>query len=220
MDERAALPLSAVIFDRLVSQLHIAGTGSFAAEIAEFAREAGHEVVALVELLDEERVGGRIHGFPVVALGPPPETGGRVVIARGVDRGEVARRLIELGWKAAAVVHPAAHVAASARIGNGAIVGPGAVVGAHGSIGEHALISRGALIGHHTRIGAAVAINPGANIAGNCVVEDGAFIGMSAAVVQGVTVGAGAVVGAAALVLRDVADNERVQGIPAKPYRA
>ena len=201
-----------------MSGLHIAGTGSFAAEIAEFAREAGHEVIALVELLDQERVGRRIHGLPVVAVGPPPDADARIVVARGVDRGAVARRLIELGWTGAAVIHPAAHIAASARIGDGAIVGPGAVVGAEGSIGEHALLSRGALIGHHTRIGAAVAINPGANIAGNCVLEDGAFIGMGAAVVQGVTVGAGAVVGAAALVLRDVADNERVQGIPAKPY--
>ena len=201
-----------------MSGLHIAGTGSFAAEVAEFARDAGHDVVALVELLDRERVGGRIHGLPVVALGPPPDPDARIVIAMGVDRGEVARRLDELGWRGEAVVHPAAHIPASARIGDGAIVGPGAVVGAETSIGEHTLLSRGTLIGHHTRIGAAVAINPGANIAGNCVVEDGAFIGMSASVVHGVTVGAGAVVGAAALVLKDVAGNERVQGIPAKPY--
>jgi sugar O-acyltransferase (sialic acid O-acetyltransferase NeuD family) len=201
-----------------VSRLHIAGTGSFAAEIAEFAQEAGHEVVALIELLDDERVEGQVHGLPVVAFGPPPDAEARVVIARAGDRGEIARRLAGLGWGGAAVVHPAAHVSASARIGGGAIIGPGAVVGAEGSIGEHALLSRGALIGHHTCIGTNVAVNPGANIAGNCLVGDGAFIGMGAVVVQGVTVGNGAVVAAAALVLNDVGAGERVQGVPARPY--
>jgi sugar O-acyltransferase (sialic acid O-acetyltransferase NeuD family) len=201
-----------------VSKLYIAGTGSFAAEVAEFARDAGHDVVALVELLDEERVGRRLHGLPVVAAGPPPDADARIAIARGADRGDIARRLLGLGWRGAAVVHPGAHLAASARLGDGAIVGPGAVVGAQGSIGEHALLSRGALIGHHTRVGPHVAINPGANVAGNCVVGEGAFIGMGAVVVQGVVVGAGAVVAAAALVLSDVAAGERVQGIPARPY--
>jgi sugar O-acyltransferase (sialic acid O-acetyltransferase NeuD family) len=204
-----------------VSGLHIAGTGSFAAEIAELARDAGHRIVALVELLDQERAGSRVHGLPVIALGPPPpDADARIVIGMGGHRGEVARRLREVGWRGAAVIHPAAHVSASVRIGEGAVIGPGAVVGAAGSIGEHTLLSRGALIGHHTQIGAAVAVNPGANIAGNCVVGDRAFIGMGAVVVHGVVVGAGAVVAAAALVLTDVGADERVQGVPAKPYGA
>ena len=201
-----------------MSGLYIAGTGSFAAEVAEFARAGGQDVVALVELLDEERVGQEIHGLPVVGIGPPPYAKARIAIARGGGRGDVARRLRELGWSGGGVIHPGAQLGASVRVDDGAIVGPGAVVGAQGSIGEHALVSRGALIGHHTRIGTAVAVNPGANIAGNCVVEEGAFIGMGAVVVPGLVVGAGAVVAAAALVLKDVPANQRVQGIPAEPY--
>lgn len=202
-----------------MSALHIAGTGSFAAEVVEFAHDAGHEVVALVELLDEGRVGSRIHGLQVVAPESRADPGARIAIAMGGDRGAVARRLRELGWRGATVIHPTAHVAVSVRVGDGVVIGPGAVVGARASIGEHALLSRGALIGHHTRIGAGVSVNPGANIAGNCVVGDGAFIGMGAVVTPGVAVGSGAVVAAAALVLRDVGAGERVQGVPARPYR-
>jgi len=198
--------------------LHIAGTGSFAAEIAEFARDAGHEVAGLVEMIDEQRVGSETHGLPVVALGPPPDGDARIVIGLGGDRAAFASRLGDLGWCGLSLVHPAAHVARSAAIADGAIVAPGAVVGAHAAVGPHTLVARGALVGHHARIGAAVTVNPGGNIAGNCVIGDGAFIGMAAAVVPGVTVGAGAVVGAAALVLEDVAPGERVQGVPAVPY--
>jgi sugar O-acyltransferase (sialic acid O-acetyltransferase NeuD family) len=202
------------------NDIHIAGTGSFAAEVAEFARAAGCRVVALVELMDEARVGGRVHGLPVLALGPPPDRQAAIAIAMGRDRYAVAARLTALGWCGAAIVHPTAHVSLSASVSGGAVCGPLAVVGAESYVGEHALLGRGALVGHHTRIGASATLNPGANVAGNCTVGDGAFIGMGATVVPGVTIGRHAVVGAAALVLRDVAPGERVQGVPAQPYTA
>jgi len=198
--------------------LHIAGTGSFAAEIAEYARDAGQHVVALLEWLDPARVGTRIHGLPVIQLGPPPDEDARVVIASGGDLAEVAGMLRELGWQGAELVHPAAHVAPSATVAAGTLIGPGGVVGAETAIGEHTRLARGALIGHHTQIGSAVMVNPGANIAGKCTIGDGCFIGMGAVVTQGVKVGERAVVAAGALVLQDVAPDERVQGLPATPY--
>lgn len=201
------------------SHLHIAGTGSFAAEIAEFAQAAGHRVVALVELLDDARVGSAIHDLPVVRLGPPSDADARIAIGVGGDRLSLARRLDELGWRGVALVHPAAHVSGSATVGDGAVAGPGVVVGARAAVGAHSMLGRGVLVGHHTRIGTGVTLNPGANVAGNCTVGDGAFVGMGAVVVPGVQVGEGAVVGAAALVLQDVPAGERVQGVPAVSYR-
>jgi sugar O-acyltransferase (sialic acid O-acetyltransferase NeuD family) len=198
--------------------IHIAGTGSLAAEVAEIARGAGHDVVGLVELRDPARVGTEIHGLPVISLGPPPSAAARVVIAAGEDRPSLAARLRELGWTAAAVVHPQAHVGESATVSEGAIVSPGVVVGAAAAVGRDSLLSRGALVGHHTTIGSAVSLRPGANVAGNCVVGDGAVIGIGAVVVDHVRVGTGAVVAAGAVVLRDVGCGERVQGLPARPY--
>lgn len=202
-----------------MSALHIAGTGSFAAEIAEYAVTCGSPPVALIELLDEARVGGTIHGLPVIALAPPPQPWARAVIGIGGDRLELAERLYALGWAGPrAIVHPTAHVTDSTSIADGAVIGPRAVLGAHGSVGAHTMVARGVLVGHHTRIGEGATLNPGANVAGNCVVGDGAFLGLGAVVVPGVSIGARAVVGAAALVLRDVPAGARVQGAPAVPY--
>jgi UDP-perosamine 4-acetyltransferase len=198
--------------------LYVAGTGSFAAEVAEVARAAGHETVALIELIDPERVGMTIHGLPVVALEPAvPDAA--AVIGAGAGRADLAVRLRGAGWAAEAVVHPAAVVGESATVRGGALVFPGAVVAAAAEIGDDALVSRGALIGHHTRLGTAATVNPGANIAGNCDVGAGVFVGMGAVVTNGVSVGPGAVVGAGAVVLRDVGPGERVQGVPAKRYQ-
>jgi len=198
-----------------VAQLHVAGTGSFALEVVEYARAAGHDVVGLVELIDPARVGGEAHGLPVVG----PDAGpGATVLGLGGNRPSLWSLLAEHGWRAERVVHPAAVVSPSAVLGDGVVVGPGAVVGAAAEVGANALVSRGALIGHHARIGAGAVLNPGANIAGNTVIGDGAVIGMNAAVVNGITVGEGAVVAAGAVVVREVEAATRVQGVPARLF--
>jgi sugar O-acyltransferase (sialic acid O-acetyltransferase NeuD family) len=198
-----------------VAGLYVAGTGSFALEVLEYARASGHEVAGLLELVDPSRVGSDVHGLPVV----PPDVGpGTAVLGLGGDRLALWSLLGEHGWSAATVVHPAAHVSPSARLAEGCLVGPAAVVGAAAELGPHSLVARGALVGHHTRIGAGAVLNPGANVGGNARLGDGAVLGMGAIVVNGVEVGAGAVVAAGAVVVRPVAPATRVQGVPARLF--
>jgi UDP-3-O-[3-hydroxymyristoyl] glucosamine N-acyltransferase len=199
------------------SSLHIAGTGSFAAEIVDWAVGAGFVVEALIALQRPKEAGSVVHGLPVVAPAPAP-AGGRAVLGLGGDRLESWRPLAAAGWRGAGVVHPTAHVAASARVDASATIGPLAVVGAEAEIGEQAILSRGSLVGHHTRIGEFATLNPGVNVGGNSRVGPGAFLGMGCVVVNGVGVGAGATVAAGAVTIRDVPREARVQGVPAIPY--
>jgi sugar O-acyltransferase (sialic acid O-acetyltransferase NeuD family) len=195
--------------------LYVAGTGSFAADIVEIARDAGETVAGLIELVDPERIGGSVHGLPVVGF-EPPEPSARAVIGAGVARAELSGRLTAGGWRLASVVHPAAHVPPSAEVGAGAVVGPGAVLGAYAAVGESAIVARGALVGHHTRVGEYATLNPGANVAGNSRVEEGAFLGLGCVVADHIRVGRDAVVAAGAVVVRDVPPGARVQGVPAR----
>jgi hypothetical protein len=66
-----------------VAELHVAGTGSFALELVEYARAVGHDVVALLELLDPGRVGGEAHGLPIVG---PVEGPGFAVVGLAGNR--------------------------------------------------------------------------------------------------------------------------------------
>jgi len=195
--------------------LHVAGSGSFALEVVEYARAAGHDVTALVELLDPARVGSEVHGLPVVA---PEQGAGAVVVGLAGNRLELWSLLAEHGWEAASVVHPAAHVSPSAQLAAGVLIGPAAVIGAAAKLGPQSVVARGALVGHHTRIGAGAVLNPGANVGGNASIGDAAVLGMSATVVNGMEVGARAVVAAGAVVVRDVEPATRVQGVPARVY--
>lgn len=201
----------------MARSLHIAGTGSFAAEIAGWVAEAGIEVAGLIELQNRERVGSSVHGLPVVALDrPPPE--GTAILGLGGDRRKIWGLLAEEGWLPGGVIHPRAHLAATADVAPSATIGPLAVVGAETSVGDHAILSRGTLVGHHVRIGEFATLNPGVNVGGNSEVGAGAFLGMGSVIVNGIGIGAAATVAAGAVTIRDVAAQARVQGVPALPY--
>jgi hypothetical protein len=60
---------------RTARELYLAGTGSFAVEVAEWAEDAGQAVVGLIELLDSSRVGVALTGRSVLAPDSPPAGG-------------------------------------------------------------------------------------------------------------------------------------------------
>ena len=198
--------------------VHVAGTGSYAVEIADYAAAAGWELAGFIELIDDARVGTVIDGLAVRAIADVPPGGGRAVVGMGADRAGHAQRLRGAGWTLPPLVHPAAHVSPTARIGDGCIVGPGAVIGAHAVLEADVLVGRGALVGHHTTIAAAAVLNPGANIGGNTSIGAQTRVGMGAVVVNGLAVGAEAMVAAGAVAVRDVPAQTRVQGVPARPF--
>jgi sugar O-acyltransferase (sialic acid O-acetyltransferase NeuD family) len=199
--------------------LYVFGAGWFAAEIAGWAEESGWAVAGLVELVDPARVGSRHGGFAVVDAASLSR-GAAAISAGGRehDRREVWLLAERAGCVAGTVVHPTAHLAASATVAPGAIIAPGAVVGAGSAAGEHALLSRGALVGHNVKIGPFARLQPGANVAGHVQLGAGVTVGMSGVVVEHVSVGEGAIVAAGAVVLSDVPPRTRVQGVPAHVY--
>ena len=200
--------------------IYVAGTGSFALEVAEYARDAGLVVAGLVELVDPARRGNRIHGLPVLAAADRPAAGAVAVVGAGGSRLASWAVLAPHGWAPGTVVHPTAHVSRSARLAPGCVVAPGAVIGAASELGEHVLVGRGALVGHHTTLDAGVVLNPGANVAGHVRLGTGVTVGMSALIADHLEVGDEAVVAAGAAVVRPVGAGTRVQGVPARPFEA
>jgi len=142
----------------------------------------------------------------------------RAIIAIGANsvRARIAAELDDaVEWVSA--IHPSAIVSPTATIGTGILLAAGSIVQPSVAVGDHAIINTGASVDHDSVIGACAHIAPGAHLAGNVMVGEGTLVGVGASVIPGITIGTNAIIGAGSVVIRDIPDNARVVGNPARP---
>lgn len=135
------------------------------------------------------------------------------------------------------------------HISENAFIGDQASIRENVFIGEGTVIGRAAIVELNTKIGKNCTIQTLAYVTGDTTLEDGVFIGPcvsmsndkymgakdynlqgpyiktgakignNASLLPGVIIGSQAIVGAGSVVTKNIADNEIVAGIPAKPIR-
>jgi sugar O-acyltransferase (sialic acid O-acetyltransferase NeuD family) len=205
-------------------QAVIVGAGGHALEVASLLRDIdadGPGIELLGYLVDVEfshsaRVPGAevLGGFEWLAAHPKVE----VVIAVGSAKGRatVVQRLAGHGAVTyATLVHPAAHLAANASLGQGSQVLAGAAIGARARLGNHCIVNYGAAVTHECSLEDYVTLAPGASLGGRAVLRQGVEVGLNASILPGLEVGPWAVVGAGAVVHRPVGARSTVVGVPA-----
>lgn len=200
--------------------LLIFGAGGLALDLLDLARAAGRRVAGfVVDLADQPAT---LAGLPVHhldGLAGAAAAHDAMAAIGSPRRRPFIERAEEMGFRFITLVHPAAVVPGSVKVGSGVVIGAGALVAAAAMVGRHSFVNRGAMIGHHTAIGAWSTIGPGANIAGHAVIGEEAEIGMGAIVIDRIRIGTRCVVGAGALVNRDFADGQTIVGAPARAIR-
>ena len=135
-------------------------------------------------------------------------------------RQKVYERLKAGGYRFLTLVHPSAVIASDAVLGEGVQVMAGAIVQPGAKIGVNSIVNTGAQVDHDCVIGAHVHLSPGVTLSGTVTVGDGTHVGTAATVVQGLRIGRGCLVAAGTVVTEDVADGERVAGVPARRIKA
>jgi len=157
-----------------------------------------------------------IRVVPLSDFGPLP--GERYLMGfTGAKQAPLVAVLVERYHLAfATLVHPAATVSPTARLGQGCIVHLGAIVGSCAQIGDHAYVNKTAFVGHDAVVGPYAMLAPGSKIAGQVRLGRGVFLGLGAIVLEDRQIGEGAVVAAGAVVTRDVPPGVMVAGVPAR----
>lgn len=177
----------------------VVGSGGAAAEVVQYLRdcaEAG-QALSLLGVVDDhapDPTATQVCGSPVLG-GLDAVAGQRglhFIVASGTPR--FRRESIELlrsrGLAQYTLVHPRAHVARDAVIGEGCIVAPMAVVNSRATVGVGCWVNVFCSVGHDTRVGDYCVLSPYAALNGGAMLGEQGFLGTRATVFPGVVLGA------------------------------
>lgn len=192
----------------------VLGAGGHAKVVLGALQALGIEVAGVFDD-DPKKKGTRILGFavdgPFSLFDRSPR---RAVLAIGDNAARQRAAAREVPW--ATIVHPAAWVHDSVKVGEGTVVMAGAVVQPDARIGRHAIINTSASVDHDCRLADFVHVAPGSHLSGNTTLGEGAFLGTGSSTRQGIEVGPWAVVGAGAAVVRSLPGHVLAMGVPAR----
>ncbi len=212
-------------------QIVLFGGGGGAVEIARYITQMAHdpETGAKLEVSDllDEGV-GRVADLELV-------TGNSIAVhkdAKSIERFSEKKFVITLGHtplrdhkylalkeKGAqffTVVHPTAHVAETANLGDGSIISPYCLVGELAQIGDNNFVNVRCTIGHDVVIGRSGVFSPHTVLSGTSSCGMSVFVGAGGTVNPGIAVGDHATLNAGAIVGKNVAAGGFAFGNPAK----
>jgi UDP-perosamine 4-acetyltransferase len=205
-----------------MSGVIVVGAGGHAKVCIESMRAMGESVAFCVGDFGSE---GFCAGVPILAgdeqLARLRHEGyARAFIAIGSNRlrERLAEFAVRAGYEIVSAIHPNAAISPSARLGAGVAIMAGVVINAEVSIGSLAIVNTSSSIDHDCKIGTAVHVGPQCGLAGNVSVGDRSFLGIGSRVIPEIAIGADVTVGAGSVVISDIKDNERVVGVPARPF--
>jgi sugar O-acyltransferase (sialic acid O-acetyltransferase NeuD family) len=117
------------------------------------------------------------------------------------------------------VVHPTASFGTKVILGEGNFIARNVSISPLVSISNFCILNTGCIVEHECVINQGVHIAPGAVLAGNVTVGQNTFIGANSVIKQGVVIGKNVIIGAGSVVLKDVLDQKKIAGNPAKEIR-
>lgn len=140
-----------------------------------------------------------------------------------IGTGQIRKRVIEKitnkNIKYPVLIDPDVSFLGGESIGEGTIISSNNSVSIDVNIGRHVIINLSCTIGHDVTIDDFSVINPGTNLSGFVHIGECTDIGTGTKIIQHINVGKNAVTGAGAVVIRDIDDEDKVAGVPAKSIK-
>lgn len=206
----------------------VVGTSGHAATVIDAIEAASqYRVIGLLEATASGR--GFVLGYPILGTdaGLPrvmeehDVRSAVVAIGDNFIRGRVVAALSQAcpELQFPALIHPAATVARSARIGPGALALAGAVISAGSEMGRHCIVYTLASLDHGAKLGDFASLAPHAAVGGNATIGEHSAVGIGASIIHGVSVGSHTIIGAGATVVRDITGCCVAYGTPAREIR-
>ncbi|MBS1735205.1 MAG: acetyltransferase [Bacteroidetes bacterium] len=138
---------------------------------------------------------------------------GNNLIRRNIFNALATRQLFPIN-----IIHADTIIDATVQMANnGIMVSPNTTINALSVIGNGAICNTGCIIEHECLIGNFAHIGPGTVLCGNVHIGENSFIGASSVIRENIKIGKNVIVGAGSVVVKDIPDNTKVVGNPARP---
>jgi UDP-perosamine 4-acetyltransferase len=134
------------------------------------------------------------------------------------QRRKVWEKLKKICFKFPIVIAKNTIIDKNVKIGDGTVIMPGVIINTGTVIGENCIINTGTVIDHDCEIGDHTHIAPGVTCSGGVSVGEMTHIGTGASVIQGISIGAYSLVAAGSVLVKDVEENSKVKGVPARTF--
>lgn len=131
-------------------------------------------------------------------------------------RQRVSDLIIAKGKTILNVIHPSAVIGEFVEMSYGIFVGANTTINTLSYIGCNCIINTNAVVEHDCILGSNVHIAPGVVLAGQVIIGDLSFIGANSVVIPSRKIGNNVIVGAGSVVLKDIKENQKWVGVPAK----
>ncbi len=135
-------------------------------------------------------------------------------ISDPIGKHKVVNMLLSKGAEFINLIHPTAHIDDYVQYGKGLVMYPNACIGVNSKVGDFVTVSGG--IAHDNVIGDFVTLSGDATLSGHVTVGECAFFGAKSVVAPNIKIGKSAFVCIGSVVIRNVRDNTKVLGNPAK----
>lgn len=197
------------------------GNGGHASVLTEILLAQGEEILGFTALSHDYNCFDLSYlGTDEIVLNYQPSEVA-LVLAFGMVKPSLLRENIfrffsQKGFQFKSVIHPTAIIAPSAKLGQSVQVMAGSVIQTNTIIADNTIVNTGALIDHDCQIESHVHIAPGVRVSGNVHIGTGTHIGTGATVIQGIKIGTSCLIGAGAVVIKNIANNKKAVGVPAK----
>lgn len=140
-----------------------------------------------------------------------------IAIGNNELRKLVFTALEKLNLFPATIVHPTATISPSASVSTeGTMISAGVIINPLAKLGKAVICNTGCIIEHECQIGDFAHIGPGAVLCGNVKVGENSFVGAKSVVREGISIGKNVIIGAGSVVVKDVPDNVKIAGNPAR----
>ena len=191
-----------------MNSIYIYGASGHGLVVADIARDNGYNNIIFVDDGDNEYLlydNTLDKSIPFI-----------IAIGDNKIREKLQSKVLNDRFKVVSLIHSSSIISSSVKVGLGVVIMPNVVVNAYSIISNGVILNTACIIEHENIIEDFVHISPNVALAGDVKVGKYTHIGIGVNIIQGINIGENCIIGGGSMVIKDIEDNSKVVGVPAK----